>query len=290
MSTQVAMVAMSRWFQATRGRALSVATLGTAFGNATLPLIFVSLMAYFSWRQLWVFAAVLAVILVPLLLWLLREERTPQSMSKSNASAGMNGVHWTRKEMFNHWLFWLCAPLIIGPPTWATVLFFQQVPLANSKGWDLIDFVGLFPWLTLGSISCTFLAGIAVDRWGAGRLLPLIPIPFAIGFLILAPAQSLFVAGVGLVLVGSGMGIQGTIVNAFWAEHFGTKNIGAIKSAAMAIVVFGSAIGPGLSGVLLDKGIAMSTQLVFYAVYFVCSAGIALIGTRKAHPLLTKAS
>jgi hypothetical protein len=54
----------------------------------------------------------------------------------------------------------------------------------------------------------------------------------------------------------------------------------------MAIVVFGTAIGPGVSGVLLDKGIAMSTQLQIYAIYFVASAALALIGVRRARSLL----
>jgi MFS family permease len=154
----------------------------------------------------------------------------------------------------------------------------------------LFDFVGLLPWLTLGSISFTFLAGIAVDKWGAGRLLPLIPLPFALGFLIVAASGNLVLAGVGLVAIGIGMGIQSTIVGAFWAEHYGTRNIGAIKSAAMAIVVFGTAIGPGVSGVLLDKGITMSTQLQIYAIYFVASSALALVGVRRAHTLLPQNS
>jgi MFS family permease len=288
MATHTSMVAMSRWFQATRGRALSIASLGNSFGNAILPLIFVSLMTYFSWRQLWILAAALAVILIPLLLRLLREERTPQSISGSYSSAGMNSRHWNRKDMFKHWLIWFCIPLVTASPALITVFFFQQVPLAEAKNWTLTNLVSLFPWLTFGSISFTFAAGIAVDKWGAGRLLPLIPLPLAFGFFTIAATSTLLMAAIGLVLIGIGMGLQATIVSAFWSEHYGTRHIGSIKSAVMAMSVFSSAIGPALSGILLDMDITMETQLFAYSGYFLICASLAYIATRRARPLLTQ--
>lgn len=290
MTFHISMVGMARWFQATRGRALSVASLGLAMGNAVLPLIFVSLMAYFSWRQLWILAAVLAIFLVPLIIFLLREERTPQSISKSSTAVGMNGIHWTRSAMLKHWLFWLCLPLLLGPPTWGTAMFFQQVPYVELKGWALIDFVALFPLMTIGSVTFNFLSGIAVDKWGAGRILPLMLAPFGIGFVMLALASTLPMACLALIVIGIGMGSQGPVIGAFWAESYGTKNIGAIKSAAAALMVFGSAIGPGLSGVLIDKSINMQVQLVGYGFYFFVAVILAHIGTRRAQPLLPAAA
>lgn len=290
MTSQVAMVAMARWFQATRGRALAVATLGFAAGNAVLPIIFVSLMVYFGWRQLWVFAAALAVLLIPLLIWLLREERTPQSISKSQFAAGMNGLHWTRVQMLRHWLFWLCVPMIMGPPAWGTALFFQQVHLAEVKGWALFDYVSLYPWLTISSVTSTFLTGMAVDKWGPGRVLPLLAIPFALGFVIVALSGSLLTAGIGLVICGIGMGSQGTAIGAFWAEYYGTRHIGSIKATASGAMVLGSAIGPGVSGYLIDFGINFPTQLFAYAVYF-CATGLLLtVGTYRARQLLPLAA
>jgi MFS family permease len=286
MSGHIAMVAMARWFQATRGRALSVASLGFAVGNAIYPLIFVALMAYFGWRELWILAAGLAILLIPVIMWLLRTERTPQSISKSYASFGMDGVHWTRNQMLKHWLFWMAIPLIVGPPAWATAFFFQQVPLVEAKGWALLDFVALFPILTLGSVTFNVAAGAAVDKWGAGRLLPFMIVPFAISFMIVASSDTLLMAGVAMVFLGIGMGSQGTIVGAFWAEHYGTQFIGSIKAAAMAIVVLGSAIGPAISGSMLDAGISFDSQLVAYAVYFLATGVLAYFGTKRARGLL----
>lgn len=287
MSGHIAMVAMARWFHATRGRALSVASLGFAVGNAIYPVIFVALMAYFGWRELWILAAGLAIFLIPVIMWLLRTERTPQSISKSHAAFGMDGTHWTRNQMLKHWLFWMAIPLIVGPPAWVTSLFFQQVPLVEAKGWSLLDFVALFPILTLGSVTFNVAAGAAVDKWGAGRLLPFMIVPFAISFVIIASCDTLLMAGLAMGVLGIGMGSQGTIVGAFWAEHYGTQFIGSIKAAAMAITVLGSAIGPAVSGSMLDAGITFDTQLIAYALYFLATGVLAYFGTKRARAVLS---
>lgn len=290
MTSQIAMVAMARWFQATRGRALSIANFGFAVGQAVLPIVFVGLMVTLGWRQSWIVAAGLAIVLIPLLLLLLRQERTPQSIAESTSMAGMNGEHWTRGALLRHPLFWLVAPLLLGPPAWGTALFFQQVHLAEVKGWALTEYVALYPWLTITSISATFLAGIAVDRFGAGRVLPIAPIPYALGFILISNADTLLMAAIGLTVTGIGMGMQGTVLGAFWAEFYGTRHIGAIKAAAAAVMVLGSAIGPGVSGFLIDFGMPFTDQMVIYAVYFVTTALLAFVAITRARKLLPTAS
>lgn len=286
MTSQIAMVAMARWFQATRGRALSIASLGFAVGQAILPLIFVALMTVIGWRHSWLVAAGLSVVLIPLILWCLAQERTPQSIADSTSAVGMDGRMWKRGDLLRHWLFWLCVPLLLGPPAWGTALFFQQVHLAGIKGWSLVEYVSLYPWLTLTSVSATFLVGMAVDRFGAGRVLPLMPLPFLVGFVVISYATVPFVAGIGLMIVGLGMGMQGTVSGAFWAEHYGTRYIGSIKSAATAVMVFGSAIGPGVSGYLIDFDVPFTTQMLGYAVYFGLSSILAAMGVLRARKRL----
>jgi len=80
MTSHVSSVAMARWFVATRGRALAIASLGFAFGEAFLPLTYVALLRYFSWRSLWVFSALLVLLIIVPLLAFLRHERSPRTI------------------------------------------------------------------------------------------------------------------------------------------------------------------------------------------------------------------
>ncbi len=98
MMSQLGAVAMSRWFIATRGRAISLASMGFAVGQAVLPIIFVGLLVSVGWRSLWVLAALCVILTIPVMQVLLRQERTPQSMAETMQSLGMQNKHWTRKD------------------------------------------------------------------------------------------------------------------------------------------------------------------------------------------------
>ena len=286
MMSQLGAVAMVRWFEATRGKALSLSSMGFAAGQAILPVVFVALFAVVQWRTLWFLAAALVVITIPILLLLLRQERTPQSMAAEAQVAGMNGLHWTRSQMLRSALFFLMIPMIVGPSAWGTALFFQQVHLTEVKGWELVAYVALMPIYTVSSVLSTFMSGWAIDRFGVSRIVPFQMLPFALSFAVLAFADTIFMAGVGLVIFGVGQGLQATGSSTFWAEYYGTRHIGSIKSVAAALMVFGSAIGPGVTGLLIDVGIDFPDQMLPIAVYYLIAAGLATLGIMRFRPTL----
>lgn len=287
MTSHIAVVAMSRWFIATRGRALSVATLGFSLGEAILPLTFVALMVWIDWRLLWVAAAVTAIAGIPLLLALLRQERTPQSMAHMSQAVGMEGRHWTRNQTFRHWLFWFMVPALLGPSAFGTAFFFHQVHFAEVKQIEHVALVALFPLYTAGSICVMIVSGWALDRFGTARLMPFILLPMAVAFLVFAAATGPFGLLLGFVIMAMTTGANSTLPNAFWAEFYGTAHLGSVKAMAAAVMVFGSAIGPGLTGLAIDLGIGIETQYVVVAGYFVLASALMAIGITRARPLLS---
>ncbi|SMY07204.1 Major Facilitator Superfamily protein [Flavimaricola marinus] len=289
MLVHLSVVAMARWFVATRGLALSISATGFGIGQAILPVIFVSLLTWVAWERLWIVAAVMVVVVLPIIAYLLRLERTPQSIAEESDVTGMNGMHWTRNQMLRHPLFWFLVPLLLGPPTWGTALFFQQVHLTRVKGWALVDFVALNPLFIVVATLATFGAGWAIDRFGTGRMIPFYLLPFAASFGVMAEAPTIPVAALGLCLFALGAGMQATVPNAFWAEYYGTRHAGSIKAAATAIMVLGTALGPGITGFLIDRGIDFPDQMWAIAFYFLFAALCAAIGIKRAGPLAATA-
>ena len=281
MCSHIAIVSMARWFVATRGRALSIASLGFAAGEALLPLIFVALLGIFHWRSLWVVAACVAILGIPLLMRLLKTERTPQSMADENQSFGMGDAHWSRTSALRHPLFWFMVPAILGPSAFNTAFFFHQVYFAELKGWTHLSLVSLFPLYTAVAIAAMVASGIALDRFGTARLTPLYQLPMVVAFLILAAATSLVHAALGFVFLALTTGANSTLPNAFWAEFYGTRHIGSIKAMATAVMVLGSAIGPGVTGILIDLQVDLPVQFVGVAVYFVLASISMWIGIRR---------
>lgn len=268
MSSHIAVVAMARWFVASRGKALSIATLGFAAGEAILPLSFVALMAVFDWRVLWLVAAVIAILGVPVLASLLRQERTPREIAAENPVSGMAGKHWTRGMTLRHPLFWFLVPALLGPSAFNTAFFFHQVHLADIKGWEHIELVAYFPLYTVMSIVAMVVSGWALDLFGTGRLMPFYQVPMVFAFLAFSWASEPTLAWIGFLFLAMTTGFNTTLPNAFWAEFYGTNHIGSIKAMAAAIMVLGSAIGPGVTGILIDFGIGLETQFIGIAVFF----------------------
>ena len=287
MVSHIAVVAMARWFVASRGKAIAVASFGYAIGEAMMPLFIVFMFDIVDWRMLWIGFAIFLAFVIPLLTLLLRLERTPQSVASDSQSVGMLGRHWTRKEALNHWLFWLMVPAILGPSAWITALFFQQVHFAETKGFSHAALVALFPLYTMVAIAATVVSGFLVDRFGSARLIYFAGLPMAAGFIVLGGTETLFGVAVGLALVAVGHGANATFPNAFWAEFYGTRNIGGIKALATAVMVVGSAIGPGLTGMAIDAGIVFEDQMFAITMFFVATSMLVWMGVKRARPELT---
>lgn len=288
MTSHIAVVAMARWFTATRGRALSVAALGFSVGEAILPLLFVALLTAYDWRVLWLVAAGVALLGIPVLIGLLTQERTPQSMAQSSQSLGMDARHWTRRETMKHWLFWAMVPSILGPSAFGTALMFHQVHFSEIKGLSHMTFVSMFPIYTAATIISMIAAGWALDKWGTPRLIPFMHVPAIAAFLVFGLTSGPMGLMLGFILFGITSGAHSTLPNAFWAEFFGTAHIGSIKALAAAIMVLGSAIGPGLTGWGIDAGIGLEAQYVAVALYFLLSSTLMWAGVRKAAQQLPK--
>jgi len=180
-----------------------------------------------------------------------------------------------RRQVLGHRLFWFMVPTLPGPATFITAFFFQQVHLAKTKGWSHADLVALFPLLTIVGVVATLVSGWAVDRFGTARLTPVYQLPLVTAFLLLSFAQTLFGAAVVMVIMSLTIGANSTVPSAFWAEFYGTRHLGSIKAMTTAVMVLGSAIGPGLTGVLIDYGIAFDNQMIGIAVYFIFASGMA---------------
>ncbi len=284
MMSHLALTAMGRWFRGNRGRAVAVASLGFSLGEGLLPLCFVLLSGVVGWRLSWVSAAlVLALVVAPLVAYLLKTERSPQSMNEAEHTVGLGQRHWTRAEAMRHWFFWALIPGFLAPSFITTSLFFHQVHLAEVKQWPLALYVATYPIYSAFSVVANFMAGAAIDRYGAARLLPLYLLPIAAAMVLFGTAESFWVGPLALIMVGVTQGSSQALLGSIWPEYFGTRNLGAIRAFAVAAMVFSTAVGPGLTGLLIDVGIGLETQCLWMGGYVVIVSAFFVAVSRAAH-------
>ena len=66
-----------------------------------------------------------------------------------------------------------------------------------------------------------------------------------------------------MFLVGVSYGFTAPLVGALWPEVYGIQNLGSVRAIAVAASVAATAIGPGLTGYLIDRGTSLPTQMLY---------------------------
>ncbi len=270
---------MARYFDANRGKALSVAGMGYAMGEAIFPLIVVSVIAWLGWRGAWLAAGlVLIAAALPVAFWLLKGQaarhRRYLERLDEDTRTGRGGAGWTRRQMLRDRRFYMFLPSYIAPAAIFTGLFFHQIHLVEVKAWDLTTFAAGYSLYAACHIASVFAAGWVIDRISAWSLIRFYLAPMAAACLTIWGFDDPFAIFVYMVLLGIGSGIVQVTHSAVLAEMYGTAHIGGIKALGAALMVFGSALGPVFMGWLIDGGISFETVALGCAVYAAACAGL----------------
>lgn len=280
MMTHTAMTAMGRWYAAERGRAVSIVALGHQVGEMLLPLAFVGALALgFAWREVWlVSAALLIVVVLPLGVKLLAVERVPDGDAAIREAASRS---WTRAEVLRDPAFWVLMTGVLAPAFIGTTVFFHQVYMIELRAWQPLVFASGFTLMGALTIAAGLATGFAIDRFGSLRILPVFPLPLAASCLVLGtmPGEGAIFLFFGLLGVSYGM--SQTLFGALWPEVYGTRHLGSIRSVTVALMVFATAAGPGLTGSLIDYGVSLPAQMVVMAGYCIIVAAVLAFVSRN---------
>ena len=263
--------ALTRWFKRFRGRALAISQFGYSTGEALLPLAMALALAAYGWRSVWqIVAVVLVVIFVPAIALLFRGQPADRIVAAEAARGKVDAPAregWTRRKVLRDGLFWWVLLGILANPAIVTLLFFHQANILESKGWSPLFFAASFPVLSVTGAIAGMIGGVLIDRFGAWRLLPYLLLPLGLSNLILWLGDAEWTIVLFFFLTGISAGVVTGTASVVWAELYGTAHIGAIRALATAGLVFASAAGPGIAGLLIDAGVPLESQCLYYALY-----------------------
>lgn len=262
MMTHTAYTEIGRWYVANRGRATSLIVPGHQTGEALLPIAFTALAVAIGWQIGWLVAAVLLIVFaLPAILMLWRVERAPRASDPDLSSARIGPdktvAQVTADPVFYALLLGVLAPAFIG-----TTIFFHQDYLIELRGYNELAFAAAFPIMAVTTVGFSLWSGFLIDRFGAIRLLPYYLTPLCAACLsvgLLTPIWGIYVF---MFLVGVSYGFIAPLMGALWPEVYGVRHLGAIRAIVMAATVAATALGPGLTGYLIDQGTSLPTQML----------------------------
>ena len=88
-----------------------------------------------------------------------------------------------------------------------------------------------------------------------------------------------------LGLVGISNGLANVLGSSTWAEIYGVKFIGAIKALTTAFMVFSTAFGTAVFGLLIDMGYSIENIALISGTYIVISLVLLLLIRKNLEPL-----
>jgi len=263
MMTHTAYTEIGRWFIANRGRAISMIVPGHQLGEALLPISFTVVALTLGWQAGWVIAAgLLIIIALPLILRLWSLERLAQSIDPDVAEARL-GPDKTVAQVAADPVFYALLIGVLAPPFIGTTIFFHQDYLIELRGYNELAFAAAFPIMALTTVTFSLVSGQLIDRFGAIRLLPFYLIPLCLAALTVGLLTPLWGIYAFMLLVGLSYGFSATLIGALWPEVYGIRNLGSVRAIAVSASVAATAIGPGLTGYLIDQGIPLPTQMIY---------------------------
>lgn len=286
-----ASTSMARYFDKTRGKAISISRLGFHFGEIVLPPLIVLMIALIGWKESWIILGMVVLIpCLPISFWLLKghaerhdiwlnseEDKIKAENAANNLPEGeVSSRHWTPKRVLMDWQFYSLTPLLLASPIIGTGVYFYMQNISLAKGWDITYFTNFFALRAVAVVVFALIAGALVDKFGCKRLLPLIAIPTVLALTVMTYSNHPAVAPIFMVLSGINEGFMAAVGTAIWAELYGTRYIGSIKAMALMIMVFSTAITPPAMGILFDQGVAVETITFGLLIYTVIAAFVTL--------------
>ena len=169
-----------------------------------------------------------------------------------------------------------------------TAFFFHHLNIAEHKGWDASWITGNYVLYAVTSMVAMLSAGSLIDRFSARKVTKYKLVPLALAALTIGMFDHYLFVLPYMVFLGLNVGFAHTSASALWAELYGVKNIGSVKSLMLAISVFASAIGPVIIGLLLDNGFTMDAACLMIAVYTIVGNILIVVALniqpRQLHP------
>jgi predicted MFS family arabinose efflux permease len=270
LMVHIAMTSTARRFTQERGKALGLAALGLAVGEAMLPPLVVIALPLAGWRAIW-FASAAVVLVAGFAAVLLAPVAGGATVGRGAVSAARTASLWRDGR------FLAAIPAVLAPSFVMTGFFFHQVRLAEERHWTLAVVAAGFVGFAAIRAGAMLFVGPVIDRIGSIRLLPWFLAPLGLAMVVIMTwpgsdiAPLLYLAATALTA-----GAATTLITSVWTEMYGPARIASVRASVAGAGVIASALAPTIFGVLIDAGVSLAAIAVGCLVYLAAASLLTL--------------
>ena len=286
MMSHTATTTISRYFTKSRGKALSTSWFGLSTAEFILPVLIVYILTITSWQNIWIFISILVLIILPTTSFVLiknlnfdsREELEEHEQKEKDI------FQWKRIEVLKDYRFYIICLNMLAMPWIATGVFVYQSFITESKDWGTFVIAQSFMVYSILSVLTLLISGFLIDKFTSRKLLIFMNIPLLLSTLVLIFFNTPMTSFIFLGLIGISNGLANVLGSSTWAEIYGVKYIGSIKALSTALMVFSTAFGTALFGILIDKGYSIEHIAFVSFTYIFISIILLFLVRNKLNP------
>jgi len=290
LMAHTASVSTSRFFNQSRGKALSYIWVGMSFGEFLLPIIIVYLLTFIYWRNLWQGFSIVIILLLPIFAYLTVKKISIFSREKKNGDNDNKVIDsiksWTRSEVLKDLKFYTILPAMLASSFIITGIVINQTFIIESKDWGKFAMAQSFMIYSIFTVATLFFSGFLVDKFTSRKIFPLLNVPLLISLIVLAIFDHSYTAFVFMGFMGISNGLTNVLMSSFWAEIYGVNYLGSIKALTGSLMVFSTALAAAVFGILIDLGYSIENIAIFCSIYAAISTVIVLIFQKTYKPVL----
>ena len=282
MMSHTATTTISRYFTKSRGKALSSGWFGLSTAEFILPVLMIYLLTITDWRNIWISISIITIVFLPLISYVLVKNINFDSREATEGEEfkEKNIKQWKRAEVVKDFRFYIICSNMLAMPWIATGTFVYQSFILSSKNWGPYVIAQSFMAYSVLSVITLFISGFLIDKFTSRKLLIYMNIPLLMAVIVIFYFNNPISSFVFLGLIGISNGFANVLGSSTWAEIYGVKYIGSIKALTTALMVFSTAFGTALFGILIDSGFSIEQISIIAGIYIFISL-ISLFFIRK---------
>ena len=290
LMAHTASVAIGRFFDRSRGKALSYVWIGMSLGEFLLPVIIVYFLTLIYWRNVWQGVGIIILLTLPIFTYLTIRGINIFSRENSNRHNTSKNAEviksWTRKEVLKDLKFYSILPAMLASSFIITGIVINQTFIVVSKDWEKFAIAKSFMIYSILTVATLFLSGFLVDKFTSRKIFPLLNFPLLLSLVILIFFNHPISAYVFMGFMGISNGLTNVLMSSFWAEIYGVHYLGSIKALTGSMMVFSTALAAVVFGTLIDLGYSIENIAFLCAIYTAISIAIVIIFKKAYQPVL----
>ena len=286
LMSHTATTTISRYFTKSRGRALSIGWFGLSTAEFILPVFVIYLLTFMEWRNIWISISFVILFLPIISYFLIKNIKLDSREIDSDKNKKKSMIkNWKRIEVIKDYRFYIVCANMLAMPWIATGIFVYQSFILSSKNWGPYVIAQSFMAYSVLSVITLFIAGFLIDKFSSRKLLIYMNLPFLLSLFLIIVFDNPLISFLFLGLIGISNGLANVLGSATWAEVYGVKHIGSIKALTTALMVFSTAFGTAVFGLLIDNGFSIEEISIISGTYILLALIALFLVRNKLNPI-----